>query len=88
MWYCLLTILFFSLAIQKKLYDMTDLKSYLVQVDWESQSGVWNTTSRVVRSKNVQGALDIVIAHAQMKEDFYRLIKGQVSQHYNEEEVS
>ena len=77
-------ILYFGYS-KKKLYDMTDLKSYLVQVDWESQSGVWNTTSRVVRARNTQVALDIVIAHAQMKEDFDRLIKGQVSQHYNEE---
>jgi len=66
---------------------MTDLKSYLVQIDWESQDGVWKTTSRVVRSKNVQGALDIVIAHAEMEDDFHRLIKGQVSQHYNEEVI-
>jgi hypothetical protein len=66
---------------------MTDLKSYLVLVGWESQGGVWNTTSRVVRSKNTPGALDIVIAHAQMEDDFYRLIMAQVSQHYNEEEV-
>lgn len=63
---------------------MTDLKSYLVQVDWESQSGVWNTTSRVVRAINVQVALDIVIAHALMKDDFLRLIKGQVSQYFDE----
>jgi hypothetical protein len=59
---------------------MENLKSYEVKVNWMSKSETWESTARTVRAKSAQFALDIVIAGAEMEDEFLKLVSSEVVQ--------